>query len=352
MIVELQHMKYQAQEEFVKYRESLINKFIEEISKLNRDSFIVKAKLYYIDQFSKKENWNYLSILDATNIKENITPILMASDENEDAKRFDNLLYKLQIKKINNEKTNKIEENISSLVSELEKLGTVPKVAEKQELILKVAETDYLAKANFFDIENVRKELRNLIQYIDPYTRPPVYTDFEDTLKDISEEEIYISSGNDFTNYKKKLSKYLGSNLDNIIIWKIRHNEKINESEKRDLERILFEELGTNKEFESAYGSKSVAEVVRNVVGIEQKVASQIISKYINESKLIMKQIQFVKLLIDYVIKNGTIDMIALTEDPFRALGEVGELFEDNVNTFMQIRQDIEKINENAEKLA
>ena len=65
-----------------------------------------------------------------------------------------------------------------------------------------------------------------------------------------------------------------------------------------------------------------------------------------------MRQIQFVKLLIDYVIKNGTIDMIALTEDPFRAVGEVGELFEDNINTFMQIRKDIESIIGNANKLA
>ena len=65
-----------------------------------------------------------------------------------------------------------------------------------------------------------------------------------------------------------------------------------------------------------------------------------------------MRQIQFVKLLIDYVIKNGTIDMIALTEDPFRAVGEVGELFEDKYNTFMEIRKDIENINENAKELA
>ena len=65
-----------------------------------------------------------------------------------------------------------------------------------------------------------------------------------------------------------------------------------------------------------------------------------------------MRQIQFVKLLIDYVIKNGTIDMIALTEDPFRAVGEVGELFEDNINTFMKIRKDIENINERAQHLA
>ena len=43
--------------------------------------------------------------------------------------------------------------------------------------------------------------------------------------------------------------------------------------------------------------------------------------------------------------------MIALTEDPFRAIGEVGELFEDNINTFMQVRKDIESINENAKEL-
>lgn len=352
LIVELQHMKYQAQEEFKQYRESLINEFIEEIAKLNKDRFMVKAKLYYIDQFSKKENWNYLSILDATNIKENITPILLASEENEDAKKFDNLLYGLQVKRMNNQKTNRIEENISSLVAELEKLGTVPKVVEKQELIIKVAETDYLSRAGFFDIEKVREELRNLIQYIDPYMRPPVYSDFEDTLMEVSEEYVYLSSGNDFTNYKKKISKYFNSNLDNIIVWKIRHNEKINEVEKKDLERILFEELGTNKEFENAYGDKNVVEVVRNIVGLDPATASEIFSKYINENQLNMRQIQFVKLLIDYVIKNGTIDMIALTEDPFRAVGEVGELFEDKYSTFMEIRKDIENINENAKELA
>ena len=352
LIVELQHMKYQAQEEFKQYKESLINEFVEEIDKLNRDSFMVRAKLYYIDQFSKKENWNYLSILDATNIKENIIPILLASDENEDTKKFDNLLYGLQVKRMSAQRTNRIEENISSLVAELEKLGTVPKVVEKQELIIKVAETDYLSRASFFDIEKVREELRDLIQYIDPYMRPPVYSDFEDTLMEVSEEYVHLSSGNDFTNYKKKLSKYFNNNLDNIIVWKIRHNEKINEVEKMDLERILFEELGTNKEFENAYGNKSVAEVVRNIVGLEPTTASEIFSKYINENQLNMRQIQFIKLLIDYVIKNGTIDMIALTEDPFRAIGEVGELFEDNINTFMQIRKDIENINENVDKLA
>lgn len=352
LIVELQHMKYQSQEEFVKYRNLLIDEFIEEINKLNMESFIVKSKLYYVEHFSKRENWNYLSILDTTNIKENVIPILIPSEDNEDAKRFDNLLYNLQLKKINNQKTIRLEDNISSLVSELEKSGTVPKVVEKKELIIKVAETDYLSRASFFEIEKVRENLRDLIQYIDPYMRSPIYSDFEDKLMKVHEDDTQISSGNDFRAYKKKIQKYLIQNMENIIIWKIRHNQKLTETEKNNLEKILFEELGTNKDFVNAYGDKNVIEVVRNIVGLDPNTASEIFSKYINNNRLNMKQIQFVKLLIDYVIKNGTIEMISLTEDPFRALGEVGDLFEDNLDTFAQIRKEIEQIKENVEKLA
>ena len=182
--------------------------------------------------------------------------------------------------------------------------------------------------------------------------RPPVYSDLEDTVLDINEDYVYISSGNDFTNYKKKLNKYFNSNLDNIVVWKIRHNERINEVEKKDLERILFEELGTNNEFDNAYGDRSVVEAVRNIVGLDPATASEIFSKYINDNQLNTRQIQFVKLLIDYVIKNGIIDMIALTEDPFRAVGEVSDVFENNINVFMRIKRDIENINENVKELA
>ena len=62
--------------------------------------------------------------------------------------------------------------------------------------------------------------------------------------------------------------------------------------------------------------------------------------------------IQFVKLLVDYVIKNGTIDMQKLTEQPFNTVGQVYELFGNDIELFKEIREDIEKINENAEKLA
>lgn len=352
LIVELQNLKYQSNETFKKYREDLMQEFIEEINKLNKESFLVKAKVHYIEQFSKKENWVYISTIDLADIKENLIPLFIASDENESAKRFDNLLYQLQVKRIRTEKTSRCENAIIDTVSELEKLGTVPQVKEKQELILKVAETDYLEEADFWKVEEIRKELRDLIQFIDPYNRPPVYIDIEDTLNDIDEEYVYVSTGNNFTNYRKKLEKFLTGNLENSIIWKIRHNIRLTELEKENLEKILFEELGSNKEYAETFGDTNVIKAVRNIVGLDKSVASDIFYKYINENRLNMKQIQFVKLLVDYVVKNGTIEMEKLTEQPFNTVGQVYELFGNNVDLFKEIREDIEEINENAEKLA
>lgn len=352
LIVELQNLKYQNDGMFKNYREELIQEFIEEINKLNKESFLVKAKVHYIEQFSKKENWVYISTIDLADIKENLIPLFIASDENESAKRFDNLLYQLQVKRIRTEKTSRCENAIIETVSELEKLGTVPQVKEKQELILKVAETDYLKDADFWKVEEIRKELRNLIQFIDPYNRPPVYIDMEDKLNDIDEEYVYVSTGNNFTNYRKKLEKYLTGNLENSIIWKIRHNIRLTELEKENLEKILFEELGSNKEYAETFGDTNVIKAVRNIVGLDKSVASDIFYKYINENRLNMKQIQFVKLLVDYVVKNGTIEMEKLTEQPFNTVGQVYELFGNNVDLFKEIREDIEEINENAEKLA
>ena len=352
LIVELQNLKYQSDETFKNYREELIQEFIEEINKLNKESFLVKAKVHYIEQFSKKENWVYISTIDLADIKENLIPLFIASDENESAKRFDNLLYQLQVKRIRTEKTSRCENAIKETVSELEKLGTVPQVKEKQELILKVAETDYLKEADFWKVEEIRKELRDLIQFIDPYNRPPVYTDFEDDLQEVNEGYIHISTGNNFTNYRKKLEKFLTGNLENSIIWKIRHNIRLTELEKENLEKILFEELGSNREYAETFGDTNVIKAVRNIVGLDKSVASDIFYKYINENRLNMKQIQFVKLLVDYVVKNGTIEMEKLTEQPFNTVGQVYELFGNNVDLFKEIREDIEEINENAEKLA
>ncbi len=352
LIVELQHMKYQSDEKYCEYRKELINEFIEAIRKLNKESFMVKNKIYYIERYSREENWRYISVIDLADIKDNLIELFPSIEDNEEAKRFDNLLYQLQVKKIKKEKTLKCENAIIRLVRELEELGTIPQVREKQELISKVAETIYIKEANFWEIEKIRKELRNLIQFIEPYRRKSVDTDFVDILEDINEEYVDVSIGNNFSNYRKKLEKYLDGKSESLIIWKIKHNIRLTEQDKENLEKVLFEELGNNKEYAEEFGDTNIIKAVRNIVGLDKNVVKDIFYKYINDNRLNIKQINFVKLLIDYVIKNGTIEMEKLTKQPFNTEGQVYELFENNIDLFKEIKSDIEAINENAEKLA
>ena len=163
-------------------------------------------------------------------------------------------------------------------------------------------------------------------------------------------KDIIFKNGN-YESYRKKVEKFFEGNLDNLTVYKIRHNQRLNETEKKELEE-MFQSLGNNAEYEKAYPEKSLIEVVRSIVGLDEETANEIFAKYINDSRLNSKQIEFVKTLISYVHENGILSIETLKGEPFSPLGSVSEVFEDNVEVFLLIKKDIESINENAKMYA
>lgn len=163
-------------------------------------------------------------------------------------------------------------------------------------------------------------------------------------------KDIIFKNGN-YESYRKKVEKFFEGNLDNLTVYKIRHNQKLNETEKKELEG-MFQRLGNNVEYDNTYGNMSLIEVVRSIVGIDEETANEIFAKYINDSRLNSKQIEFVRTLIRYVHKNGILSIETLKGEPFSPLGSVSEVFEDNVEVFELIKKDIESINENAKMYA
>lgn len=162
--------------------------------------------------------------------------------------------------------------------------------------------------------------------------------------------DIIFKNGN-YESYRKKVEKFFEGNLDNLTVYKIRHNQRLNETEKKELEG-MFQRLGNNIEYDNTYGNMSLIEVVRSIVGLDEETANEIFAKYINDSRLNSKQIEFVKTLIKYVHKNGILSIEKLKTEPFSPLGPVSEVFEDNVEVFKLIKKDIENINENAKMYA
>lgn len=170
-------------------------------------------------------------------------------------------------------------------------------------------------------------------------------------LKLVRKKKDTIFKNGNYESYRKKVEKFFEGNLDNLTVYKIRHNQKLNETEKKELEG-MFQRLGNNIEYDNTYGNMSLIEVVRSIVGIDEETANEIFAKYINDSRLNSKQIEFVKILISYVHENGILSIEKLKTEPFSPLGPVSEVFEDNVEVFLLIKKDIESINENAKMYA
>ncbi|GAB6890894.1 hypothetical protein JCM14450A_19000 [Geobacillus stearothermophilus] len=57
-------------------------------------------------------------------------------------------------------------------------------------------------------------------------------------------------------------------------------------------------------------------------------------------------------MIIDYFVKNGVMDKRVLQEEPFKTVGSIVELFQDNMDDARRIISIIDEINRNSEEIA
>ncbi len=82
------------------------------------------------------------------------------------------------------------------------------------------------------------------------------------------------------------------------------------------MEDVLFKQLGTKSDYEREYRDKPVGKMIREIVGLDLNAANEIFSEFLNSQDLNANQIHFVKLIVDYVVKNGMLDKSVLREEP------------------------------------
>ena len=352
-IREFESMQYQDIPEFKKYRQDLVNEFIEQINNFNKDSFRIRNKRALIDKYSNIKTWQHIDEISYEEIKDSLIPLFYIDDNDEWAKRFDNIIYSLQIRKLSNKNYNVQVNYIVSFMDDLMKLGTVPLVQERRDYIIKASNKMNFERMGFFELEEMRIKLRDLIKLIDRGGQRSVITHFKDIINVVdTDDELKITSIVDPTNYYKKVKSYLNGNMESLVIHKIRTNQKLTEFDKEQLENILYNQLGTSEDYKKTFGDENIITTVRKLVGLDQDTANEIFAKYINDNRLNSKQIEFVKELIKYVSANGVVERKELMEEPFKSFGSVSEVFEGNIGTIKLILDDLDNINNNAREVA
>ena len=348
LIRELQDLRF-SDEEYVQYRSSLVEETLKAVNSLNDDNFRVKMNLRYVHKYREEDVWKDLGIVSSNEIKENISPLVNSLCDDELAKRFDILMYSIELALIQKNNASRAIKRVIQTADELAKHGRVPEIQEKKYIIDKVRTEEFWEDVDLLELDEVRQALRDLLKYIEKEKQKPYYTHFEDfIIHEESNEAMY--NANDLKSYRKKVEFYLKEHEDQLAIFKLKNNKQLTKQDLKTLEEIMWTELGTQADYEKEFGDVKVSKLVRKIVGLDRNAAVQEFSQFLNNANLNRNQIHFVELIVDYVVRNGFIeDNRVLTEDPFRTVGSIAVLFKDNMNEARSIMEKIAEIKKNAE---
>lgn len=350
MVKELQDIKY-IEGEYAELRKELLEELITSVKALNEDSYIVRRNLSYVHKYKNENVWSNIGAVAQNEIREYISPLITSYSDDELAKRFDVVMYNIQLAYLQNNNASKGIRHVMATAEKLSKLGTIPQIQQQKYTIEKAMTEDFWEDSDIFEVEEVRISLRELIKYLEKSSQKIYYTSFEDMIV-AEDRNDSVYNANNLKNYKKKVEYYLNSHKDELAIFKLRNNKKITKQDVETLEEILLKQLGNCDDYKKEFGDTPVSQLVRRLVGLDREAANEAFSEFLNNKSFNTKQIHFVKLIVDYVVKNGFIeDNKVLMEDPFRTVGSIIDLFENHIEERNKLIKTINKIKENASEI-
>jgi type I restriction enzyme R subunit len=334
--------------ELKEYGKAILQGLIEQTQALNTQSFVVRQNWREVEKYKDANSWNALSELDVKELVDKIAPLVVETNQDEMAKRFDATLLDIQLSILEGmPRQQKLIQNTINTAGKLSKKESIPSVAAKRETIRMAQEKDFWKSGDIMAIEHVRVELRELIKFIDFENRAIYFTMFEDEILGSVSEHPLVYGFNDLEAYQRKVKQYLQEHQNHLIIHKIRNNVQITEAELKQLEEMLFSqgELGTREEFVRAYGEAPLGSFIRGIVGLEINAAKEAFGEILQGQNLNSQQIRFMDTIINFFSVKGIIDPEMLFEPPFTDIntsGVMGVFDEEETRKVISI---IEKVN-------
>lgn len=330
---ELQVLKFQEDDFAREYYLQTKKELREQIGSLNMQRIDVRKNLIYVDKFKLESVWQYVSQLDILEIKDNISPLLTPTQEDENAKRFDLLVLIIELSLLEDTNPIKTKQKIVTIAEVLQDKTTIPQIKEKITVIKELLTENFWANLSLPNLERIRIELRDIMKFLVGDKKATFEVDIEDEIIDGGNAKGIVT----VTTYKQRVFDYLVNNMStNTTLQKILTIEKLERSDLMELENILWKELGTKEEYDkytqNRFSEGNVAIFIRSMIGINRDIAVDKFSKFLNENSLNSQQQDYVKTIINYVCENGDITReVIANESPFDNFDWLN-VFGNNVN--------------------
>ncbi len=317
----LQHANYQADEKARKLHDEIKDLLMVQVNALNTKHISVRQNIEVVDKFKNKESWVALSATDVLDLKNKVARLVLPEKDNEAAKKFDAIMLYIQLSVIDSSvNADRYKTKVEIIANKLQEKVTIPQVQAKLDLIKEISMPSFWENVSLDRLEYVRKEIRDLVQFIVGTGKQ----DFVLDIKDIIEEKEPVDVKPLKVSYKQRVAEFLAQNADLPVFVKIKNIEQLNQEDIQELERILWTELGTEEEYmdylknSKMTFSKNVAAFIRSQIGIDRRVALEKLSQFFSDNNFTSLQEEYLKTIITYVSDHGDISPETLVnESPF-----------------------------------
>lgn len=315
----LQHQKWQ-EDEFAKGLHDEIKALLkEQVDALSDSHISVREKWEAVSHFKEADSWTYLSDVDVLTLKNDIAPLLAKNTLDESAKKFDVLTLTIELSLLTDDvDASKCVQRVQTIAEKLQEKATLPQVQSKMSTIKEVLSPVAWENASLQWLEKVRTDLRDLMKFLIGEKGMWFVVDIEDVITDNGE-----SSGiTPRVSYRQRIVDFLANNRHLPVLDKIYNLEQLTPGDIRELERILWEELGSKQDYETyttgmPFGS-NVAAFIRSLIGVDRKEAVRKFGDFITGVQLNAEQEEFLMTVVSYVCENGDITKeIVVNEAPF-----------------------------------
>lgn len=350
LIVHLQEAAFIA-DAYQSWRNDLIRDTVLQIQALNPELVSVKLQLEYVENYKTQDSFVFLTENDRSNLIKYLAPLVFLDDEDEYAKRFDNLLYGLMLAQSEAlPQFKKSKRQLTDISMNLAKRISIPQVKAKLELINTIQTDEFWQNPDILSFEAVRVALRDLVKFIvDSGSRNVIYTQLADPILAVREGQP-LDSGYDFADYRLKVNRYIEKNKDSLGIYKLRNNIPLTMADYESLEHILTGELGSRSDYEREFGDTPFGLLVRKIGKLEYEAAMNVFSEFINDQSLSQMQIVFVKKIVDYIVQNGYVEnAVELMKPPFDKPVSFMRLFDKTKQ--QRIMELVSEVKENATRV-
>jgi len=313
----------------------LANWLHETINSLNDNTMAVRDHWQLKRQMSDPQTLRQFNANTVIVLQNDIAPLMQWLDVrgHSDAYQWDLLISQIQQEKIKQSAV--FIDLVGEAINQLWQLQmNLNQVKAKAQTIKQCRELAWWQAASLDDVEQVRIDLRSILQHRDksaaPKPKPPVI-DIHDSNEIREQQSTYLNAV-DMASYRLKVEQALNALFEQSpVLQKIRNGIAVTETELDHLNALIHTQhpdidLNTLKDFYST--AAPMEQILRTIVGMGSEAVNQRFASFIHDyPSLSARQVQFLSLLKRQIAQSGAIEINHLYEMPFAAIGEPDTVF-------------------------